>query len=354
MEEMQEAVDILRTSGVDDITGSVFWWPHGSEYKRSLTRCSQGQGAWVWQYFQQWLGIKLELPTYTLTLAPRGLLTSYTWKGFSSGENVFDLEWVETKTISTMRIVNHNSHTWHIRVGFRTPGNGATDQLTWKEADLLPDEELFLQCEYPLNVAFNQQILSMTENDIRRFETQELSPDSDLLFKRYGPAMLWGNWVRSKWWQPEELPNCLRFILFNNSFEDWLDTTVTLVCPVGWTAQARLPHSWAKPENMQPDEITLNLGILRRGCFTVAPFWIGAPGGKGLLSPIASGFFGAIGVSSHTPSQPGDGLQLVSPSIQIRQEIHFTAELVAHTSGGEEIRATREVSVILESTKSFL
>ena len=48
--EMKEAIEIMRASVIDEVTGSVFWWPHGVEYKRSLTRCSRGQGAWAWQY----------------------------------------------------------------------------------------------------------------------------------------------------------------------------------------------------------------------------------------------------------------------------------------------------------------
>ena len=130
--EMKEAIEIMRASVIDEVTGSVFWWPHGVEYKRSLTRCSQGQGAWAWQYVEQWLGLQVDRTTRTLTVAPRGLLTSFDWQGFRSGDNHFDIAWMETNTGSSVRITNHNSQPWEIQAGFRAPGSGAAGSLNWQ------------------------------------------------------------------------------------------------------------------------------------------------------------------------------------------------------------------------------
>jgi len=346
-EEMLEAVEILKHSGVDEVTGSVFWWPHGLEYKRSLTRCSQGQGAWAWQYLQQWLCISVDRTTRTLVLAPRGLITSFTWSGFHSGENHFDLAWEETASGSIARITNHNVQSWQVKSGFRIPGSGATDQLTWKIGEILPGEEIIF------NIQSTSQVggvghLPMTEIDIRRKETLAFSQDPELLFMRYGPAMLWGHWEASKYWQPTELPNSLRFIIVNNGKGDWQDVNVNLSIPEGWKAQPRQPQRWPKPDQLHEGQVSLTLGRLAAGCHTVAPFWIQAPSGRGLLSPVATGFFGSISVSSHTPSQPGEWLHLVSPGLLNRQEVQFTAQLTANTASGKKIQATRVVPVILD------
>jgi hypothetical protein len=59
--EMKDAMLTLRKMGIDEVTGSLFWWPCGITEKRVLTRCSQGQGAWAWQYMEQWLGVKVKV-----------------------------------------------------------------------------------------------------------------------------------------------------------------------------------------------------------------------------------------------------------------------------------------------------
>ena len=343
-EEMKEAVEIMRVTGIDDATGSSFWWPHGLEYKRSLTRCSQGQGAWAWQYFQQWLGITMDYFTRTITLAPRGLISSFNWTGFRSGESHFDLFWEENTQESIARVVNHSPDVWTVRVGFRAQASGASSILSWKMAELASEAEIIIKDQPPRP----QQVTDMTDGNIRRVEAQEFSPDKTLMFKRYGPAMLWGHWDASKHWQYSELPNALRFIVFNNSPEDWTKTTVDLVVPAGWTAQARQPRHWSSPDHLQPDAVAINLGYLASGCHTVAPFWIREPHGKGLLSPISTGDFGSGMVSSHTTSQPGKGIQLASYDIKQRQVYHFIAHLQAVTTDGQIVEASLDVPIIIE------
>ena len=40
----------------------------------------------------------------------------------------------------------------------------------------------------------------MTDAEIRNLEVNAFSQEPGLLFKRYGPAMLWGHWDTSKSW----------------------------------------------------------------------------------------------------------------------------------------------------------
>jgi hypothetical protein len=58
---------------IDPVTGSLWWWPNGWKECRKLTRCSQGQGAWAWQYKTRWLGIETDALSRTLIINPRGL-----------------------------------------------------------------------------------------------------------------------------------------------------------------------------------------------------------------------------------------------------------------------------------------
>jgi hypothetical protein len=186
---------------------------------------------------------------------------------------------------------------------------------------------------------------------VRRKETAAFSPDPAVLFRRYGPAMLWGHWEADKLWQASELPNALRFILFNNSGQDWEDVSVTLDLPPGWQAQGRGPRHWERPDRCQPGPVVLRLGRLASGAQTVAPFWLRAPGGKGLLSPIASGGFGSERVSLHTPSQPGEGICLVCAETGEPQDLRLSATLEAYAHGVKIVETAREVPLRLEIRK---
>jgi len=144
---MREALKAIWHVVTDDVTGSVFWWPHGLEYKRSLTRCSQGQGAWAWQVLKQWIGLEVDAGRRQLTLAPRGLLTGVTWKGFRAGPSRFDIIWHEPEgtgeTVAT--VTNYTAEPWTVKVGFRQLGSGATGTLSWQTQIVEPGASVSLR-----------------------------------------------------------------------------------------------------------------------------------------------------------------------------------------------------------------
>ena len=78
-----------------DETGSLFWWPRAYNKKRCLTRCSQGQGAWVQQSIEQWYGLRMDGLNKILTLKPQGLLSSYHLQGIRLGSFCFDIQYEE-------------------------------------------------------------------------------------------------------------------------------------------------------------------------------------------------------------------------------------------------------------------
>ena len=345
-EEMKEAIAVMRECGIDDVTGSVFWWPHGVEYKRSLTRCSQGQGAWAWQYVQQWLGIRIDRAAATITIAPAGLLTGYDWQGFRSGSTQFDIAWEETSTHSYLRIRNDNDAPWKIQAGFRQPGCGATAQMAWQDRKVAPGEEVVI--EYRPTVEESTQRATreaMTDTSILARDAIQFSPDQRVIFRRYGPALLWGHWDARKLWDLSEMPNALRFVVANLTDEDWSDVKVYLDCPEGWKAQGRQPKHWPPPDQLRSGEICLELGAVPRMARTVAPFWIQAPGGKGLISQMDGR------VSSHYPSQPGEGLCVSSAEVSQPVQATFTARLVAAVRGSKPVESTLRVPVTIEPVK---
>ena len=340
--EMKEAIAIMREGGIDEATGSLFWWPHGVEYKRSLTRCSQGQGAWAWQYLQQWLGITIDRTATTLTIAPAGLLTGYVWEGFRSGPSQFDIHWQETALASQLRIRNQNDEPWTVKVGFRQPGSGATAQLTWQNRRVAPGEEVLLEYQPTETNGMHE---AMTDAAILRREAADFSPDQRVIFRRYGPALLWGHWDARKLWNLDELPNSLRFVVANLTDDDWTDVKVYLTCPDGWSAQGRQPKHWPQPDQLRSGEIYLDLGAVPHLTRTVAPFWIQAPGGKGLVSQSAET------VSSHYPSQPGEGLCLSSADVTHPVQASFRARLVAVNSREQPLECRLDVPVTIEPVK---
>ncbi len=341
--EMKEAIATMREGAIDDATGSLFWWPHGVEYKRSLTRCSQGQGAWAWQYLQQWLGITVDRSATTLTVAPAGLLTSYEWQGFRAGPTQFDITWQETPQASRARIRNQNTQPWTVRIGFRKPGTGATAEMNWQEQSIAPGET----AEFELHHAAPGNLRDeMTESAVLRREAEAFSQDQKVIFRRYGPALLWGHWDARKLWKLDELPNSLRFVVGNLSAEDWVNANVYLICPEGWLAQGRQPRHWPKPDQMAGGEICLALGPVPSMTRIVAPFWVRAPGGKGLTSRPDEP------VSSHYPSQPANGLRLSNADITQVYQGSFTARLVALNYSGQETISELVVPVTIDPINS--
>jgi hypothetical protein len=333
-EEMKEALETLQDVSIDPVTGSVFWWPHGLEYRRSLTRCSQGQGAWAWQYFQQWLGLTVDAPHSTLTFVPRGLLTHIFWPDFRSGDNRFSLNWDENNGSTLAVVRNDNPDAWTVQVGLRQPGAGALGEIEWQKKVLQPGETVeFTSATAPVEQR------GFAHAEMAAFEAQALG-ENGVVFKRYGPALLWGHWEPELQWRWDVMPLALRFVVLNNTGKDWTDVCVTLETQHGWQAQGRATRHWSRPDHMDSGQIHLELGPLSTADRTAAAFWLKAPFDFEVVLRWEDSQR-----PFHAPSQPGEGLDVLARRIETTHETVFVACLSAKTSDGERIERTLNIPV---------
>jgi hypothetical protein len=325
--EMREALETLRRLALDRVTGSVFWWPHGLENRRSLTRCSQGQGAWAWQYLEQWLGLRVDSPSQVLTLAPRGLLTEFSWPDFYSGGHRFAIAWEETDAHSAATIRNDNAAPWKIRVGFRRQRGSALGTLTWQECSLAPGETVTLTSAPTVSAETGLPRAAMTA-----LETQAFADAEGVIFKRFGPAVLWGHWNPKLLWDWGVLPLTLRFLVRNHTRQDWQSAQVTLECPPDWQAQGRPMLHWTRPEALSGSVVTLEVGPLASGSQATASYWLAAPMPFTVINRWEDTRF-----PFHLPSQPGAGIIVPVRRLAAPYETQFSARLTAITASGERV-----------------
>jgi hypothetical protein len=335
--EMLEALTTLREVVADDVTGSVFWWPYGLEYKRALTRCSQGQGAWAWQYLQQWLGLKVDVRSHTLTLAPRGLLSQLDWRGFGSGADRFDIRWAEGER-STVRVRNNNPCAWTLQVGLRLPATGAVGPMAWQTRTLEPGEEVLVA---PMAPDTEAEISDLDDHTLTRREAKAFGDGEGIVFRRFGPAQLWGHWEADKLWDRQAMPLTIRLLVLNGTDQEWSDVAIELTCPEGWRAQGRQPQRWTRAEHLQTGTVHLELSALPPMSKTVAPFWVKQPADIALLLGWAAG----PEIPFHATSQPGEGLKLYAADETSVGQVTFQAELHARMADGQDVRRQTDIPV---------
>ncbi|NLG25170.1 MAG: hypothetical protein GX558_07415 [Clostridiales bacterium] len=119
--DMRRRLDRMLDLGTDE-TGAMFWWPLARNCVRNLTRCSQGQGAWVFQHTEQWLGLRPDAAARRLRVAPQGMYGGYEWRGLRLGDGRFDLALRQLPDGLQLRLVNLGGEPWTIELAGRVPG----------------------------------------------------------------------------------------------------------------------------------------------------------------------------------------------------------------------------------------
>lgn len=262
-EEMLKTLKILYDRL--DETGSLFWWPRAYNKKRCLTRCSQGQGAWVQQSIEQWYGLRIDALHRILTIKPQGLLSSYCLQDFRIGNYIFDIQYEEKEGETYFRIKNNNTDDWKIQVSVRQFGAGAQGNK-----DTMITDQRKLSAGEEVELTYQTTTLAVEEAETEKQECEDLS-EQGTLFAPYGivmPKLSFGD--------------CqiflLRFVI-SHLDETWKDVKVELQLPEGWKAAEKKYYMWDYQPIFQVNGETAVCDVeeLEAGTHGVAGFYVNLP-----------------------------------------------------------------------------
>lgn len=245
-----------------DETGSLFWWPRAYNKKRCLTRCSQGQGAWVQQSMEQWYGLRMDGVNRTLRIMPQGLLSGYEWTGLRVGAYSFDIEYEEKEGSTRFKVVNRNPQ--DIRLVFYVrPYGAAAEGTLQKDCVLLPAGQTVERTYVP-------QAFPVREAEIVRTEW-EACAENGVVFRPYGIVMpkLSGG-------------SCgiflLRFVISHMDEQPWREIRVELELPEGWKGAEKQFYMWDyQPVFSGERQTVCQLEELAAGTHGVAGFYVCLP-----------------------------------------------------------------------------
>ena len=261
--EMLKTLEILYDRL--DETGSLFWWPRAYNKKRCLTRCSQGQGAWVQQSMEQWYGLRMDALHHTLTIKPQGLLSSYHLEGIRLGNYIFDVEYEEKDGETRFLVKNKNQCDLKVQFAVRQFGAGAQgsrDTMITDRADLAEGETI--------ERVYQTVPLEAEEAEIERQECTDLA-EQGVLFAPYGIVM------------PKlSFNDCqiflLRFVI-SHLEETWKKVKVELQLPDGWKAAEKKYYMWDYQPVFREDsrKAICEVGELEANTHGVAGFYVNLP-----------------------------------------------------------------------------
>lgn len=215
-----------------DETGSLFWWPRAYNKKRCLTRCSQGQGAWVQQSVEQWYGLRMDGVNHVLRIQPQGLLSFYNLRNVRLGVFCFDIRYEEKEEGTYFAVTNHNGAAFKIETAVRSFGAASEGKLK---------EDSFLLREGETAEKYYQtEKCRVTEAEIERVECENLS-DQGVIFSPYGIVMPKLSGGTSGIF-------LLRFVITHAEDYQWEKVQVELTVPEKWNVAEKQFYIW----NYQP------------------------------------------------------------------------------------------------------
>ncbi len=243
-----------------DVSGSLFWWPRSVNKRRCLTRCSQGQGSWIQQSMEQWLGIRMDAVSRVLTIRPQGMIDQIHLKQIRIGIFRFNIDWNETEAGTSFSIKNLNDVSFKVRIGVRSFGMGAEGKLEYFETEIASKEEF-------------SDIFSLSEKQVIEEEyciprrECELLAENGIVFGPYGLSMpkLYGG-------------DCniflLRYAVVNGTGKTWEDAQVELELPSGFQAAEKDMFVWNYLPQFKGGKIKASLGKVYPFEHRVAGFYV--------------------------------------------------------------------------------
>ncbi|MDF7639793.1 hypothetical protein PT285_10315 [Lactobacillus sp. ESL0791] len=256
--EMYDNLQLLY-SRLDE-SGSLFWWPRGFNKKRCLTRCSQGQGQWVQQSMEQWLGLRMDAVHHTLTIKPQGLINAYNWKNGKIGNFYFDISFEEKLGKTNFKIKNKNKEPFKIIIGARSYGVGTEINPKAKETILSPDESL------DEAIATDQ----FTPHEINIAKQECLQQKEHLEFGPYGIVM-------PKLYSHNCSTFILRCVIAHDTETDWKDLDVEIKADKRWKIAPKKFYIWDYQPIYSGSNAVIHIKLLPPLKHTVAGFYINLP-----------------------------------------------------------------------------
>lgn len=259
-EQMRRHLENLFQVGTD-ASGSLFWWPRAKNYVRGLTRCSQGQGAWVFQHILQWLGLKLDAGSRTLTVQPQGMYVNYTWKDVRLGYARFDVELREESDLLTLRTVNHSESVYRIRLIGRNAGEVFSNHNS-AEALLPPGEALSLTL--PIRPAADPES-----------PTPEIPVVENAVYAVDGPRIATYLYKLHDLFDQEPGIISLPFVLLSGP-KALKDAKLTVQVPISFMLQAKMPAVIDRITDMN-HTARIDLGDVAANARIALPFYLALP-----------------------------------------------------------------------------
>lgn len=298
-EEMRTALKHLIQCDLD-VTGSLFWWPKGINRRRCIARCSQGQGSWMIQGIEQWLGLHYDALDRMLTVCPRGLATACHWSGMHIGKGWFDIDWSETNDVFRLAVRNRCKDMIHLRVGIRESGCGCNGPVSWHTLDIMPGE--LVEHRWAMASA-----APLPEIDIVSEELRQLSAEEELFAF---PGLQFPS--------AEQETNAFLLRCVWVPHVDCTMACIRIEAPDGWGVEAKLLCHWPNLDKMQTACASLEWSQISAGERIVAPFFIRMP-----EYADASNVWQAIHPFAYPPMQ-GEPGAFAASKVQERAELTAT------------------------------
>ena len=257
--EMMEALELMY-SRLDE-TGSLFWWPRAYNKKRCLTRCSQGQGAWIQQSIEQWYGLRIDGVNHVLTIRPQGLLTSFQLEKIRLGSFSFTIQYKEERRYTEFSVTNHNREEFELVLMARPYGAGAEGNLRTEVLRVLPGETVKYDF---VGEDFIPRNVSVVEKECRAFGS------NDLIFSPYGIVM-------PKLYTGRCGIFLLRFVVEHIGEKMLKNVEIQLTVPNGWKAVAKKFYYWNYQPVFNASNAVAVIEELPAGRHGVAGFYVSLP-----------------------------------------------------------------------------
>ncbi len=257
--EMRESLNLLFDRL--DESASLYWWPRASNKKRCLTRCSQGQGAWVQHSIEQWLGLHMNGKQNTLTIQPQGLISEFSFKQGRIGGYVFDISWHENSDGSVFEVKNLNDKPIKLRFGARKFNSGAAGELQWHELEICPGETV----KNRITISQGPEL----HDDVRKLEMESLAYEG-AIFAPYGIVL-------PKLYSQNCPIFLLRYVIVNATSETWENVEIDIQVPEGWLVLEKKFYIWDYNPQFKDNFTKLKFNSIEPGKHYVAPFYVATP-----------------------------------------------------------------------------